>query len=91
MSPDQHWLIIRKFFPVHMDVPYTEEYLLYDLTKDGAGNRQPGVGLDEPADVGRPVYPVGLKNTDIDNINVPEEKPIVSTPTHSIGRPIANQ
>jgi hypothetical protein len=74
ISPDQHWLIMRKFYPVHMDVPYTEEYLLYDLTKDKAGNRLSGVSLDDSEEVGRTVYPVGLENTVGDNTNVPEDK-----------------
>jgi hypothetical protein len=74
MSPDQHWLIMRKFYPLHMEVPYTEEYLLYDLTKNKTANRPPGVSADETADVGRTVYPVGLSNNDMDNINVPKER-----------------
>ncbi len=64
LSPDKHWLVFRKFYPAHVepvspDVPAaSEEYLLYDLTKDAAANRAPGVPLDDTDRVGIVIYPV---------------------------------
>ncbi len=44
VSPDQHWLAMRAFGPPSSDMNYTEEYLLYDLTKNAVKNRTPGAG-----------------------------------------------
>ncbi len=74
MSPDQHWLVMRKFYPVHMSVPFTEEYLLYDLAKTAAGNRASGIPSDDDQTVGKTIYPLGLTNTPVDNVNVPESQ-----------------
>jgi hypothetical protein len=57
VSPDQRWLIRRHFYSGHSEVPFSEEYLLYDLTKDAAGNT---VGRPTPYIEnmrGRVVYP----------------------------------
>lgn len=74
MSPDQHWLIMRKFYPVHMGVPFTEEYLLYNLNKNRSGNRLSGITQDDGMEVGTTVYPLGLTNSPGDNTNVPEDQ-----------------
>lgn len=57
VSPDQHWLIYRQFYPRNA-VIIAEFYFLYDLTKDAAGNlpRKPEPGWHDPG--GRQVYPV---------------------------------
>jgi hypothetical protein len=60
LSPDQRWIIWRKFYPVQAPSP-TEEYLMYDLTKDSQANRAAGIRLDDPDSLGSAVYPV-VKN-----------------------------
>ena len=41
VSPDRHWLLFRAFYPPQTEMPFSDEYLLYDLTKDAAGNTAP--------------------------------------------------
>jgi len=58
VSPDQHWLVRRDFYSGHSEVPFSEEYLLYDLTRDAAGNT---AGTPTPYTEGmrgRVIYPV---------------------------------
>lgn len=57
VSPDQHWLIYRDFYPASATL-VDEAYLLYDLTKDEAGNRPPKLDRRLPRSNGRQVYPV---------------------------------
>jgi hypothetical protein len=47
MSPNQRWLVYRKFYPFHTELPVSEEYLLYDLSKTPAQNRPSGITLSE--------------------------------------------
>lgn len=61
VSPDQHWLAFRKFYPPRATV-IAEEYLLYDLTKDPAENRTPGPEPSRPIREGRQIYPVTNKS-----------------------------
>jgi hypothetical protein len=74
MSPNQRWLVYRKFYPRHTDEAVSDEYLLYDLTKTPAQNRPPGIALDDHWDVGRAIFPLGQKNLAGDNIGVPENQ-----------------
>ncbi len=46
ISPDQHWLAYRAFWPRFSDLEPSEEYLLYDLTGDAASNTATGVKAD---------------------------------------------
>jgi hypothetical protein len=57
VSPNQHWLVYRKFYPPRVEI-VTESYLLYDLTKDAAGNRLRNEEPGYPVRPGRQVYPV---------------------------------
>jgi hypothetical protein len=74
LSPNQRWLVYRKFYPRHVLAPVTEEYLLYDLNKTAGQNRPQGIGTDDRYDVGSPVFPLGLKNLLIDNLGVDESQ-----------------
>ena len=62
MSPDQRWLAFRKFYPARTELPVTEEYLVYDLTKTPAQNRNAAVRVDNYTDVGLDLFPLGQKN-----------------------------
>ena len=57
VSPDRHWLLFRAFYAPQAEMEFSDEYLLYDLTKDAAGNTAP----DRPPYTenlrGRVVYP----------------------------------
>ena len=66
MSPDQRW--------IHHDLPLSEEYLLYDLSKNPTQNRQPGIELPNWTDVGRVIFPVGWKNTMWDTGDIPNDR-----------------
>lgn len=57
LSPDQHWLIYRQFYPPHVEV-VAEFYLLYNLAKDATGNSPPEIDRRFPRPSGRQVYPV---------------------------------
>jgi hypothetical protein len=74
LSPNQKWLVYGKFYPRHTELPPSDEYLLYDLTKSPAQNRPPGVALDDRDDVGAVIFPLGQKNLPLDNIGVPEDQ-----------------
>ncbi|PWU11898.1 MAG: hypothetical protein C5B51_01810 [Terriglobia bacterium] len=57
VSPDQHWIAYRQFYP-QRSVVVSERYLLYDLTKGREGNR---ILSDDPTYeglAGEEVYPV---------------------------------
>lgn len=74
LSPDQKWIVFRKFFPRQTDEPASDEYLRYDLSRTPAQNRSPGVGLDWTEEVGTAIYPLGWKNELADNIGAPEDQ-----------------
>jgi hypothetical protein len=74
MSPDQRWIAYEKFFPRQTELPSSDEYLLYDLSKTPEQNRQPGVGLDDNLDVGTAIYPPGWANQPGDNIGAPDNQ-----------------
>ena len=74
LSPDQHWLMMRKFYPPNIESPVTEEYLLYDTESDARHNRGPGVSLSDVTSVGRTVYPLGLPDRTTGNIVVRQDQ-----------------
>lgn len=74
MSPNQRWLVYGKFYPQHTELPASDEYLLYDLTKSPSQNRPPGIELDDDMNVGKPIFPLGQKNDNADNIGLPENQ-----------------
>ena len=74
MSPDQKWLVYRKFYPRRTELPVSEEYLLYDLSKSPAQNRPPGITPDDPLSVGRVIFPPGQDNGSADNIGIAEDQ-----------------
>jgi len=51
-SPNQRWIIYRKFYAPRSKI-HTDSYDLYDLSKDAAANRLPAGGVE-----GLQVYPV---------------------------------
>ena len=57
ISPDHRWLIMRAFYPARSDVPFSEEYLMYDLAKDRAQNTMANVTVYTEEMRGRTVYP----------------------------------
>jgi hypothetical protein len=74
LSPDQRWLVYRKFHPERAELSISEEYLLYDLAKSPAQNRQSGVPLDDYDSVGMALFPVTPNRHIFENIGVPEEQ-----------------
>jgi hypothetical protein len=74
MSPNQRWLAFRKFYPRHTELPTSEEYLLYDLTRTAAQNRPAGIAPDDWQDVGVPIFPLGMNNSLTDHIGLPEDQ-----------------
>jgi hypothetical protein len=71
ISPDQRWLIMKAFYPEHSDAPFSDEYLLYDLTRDRAGNTKPGVTQYTEEMRGRVVYPAVDRGTPFESFNLP--------------------
>jgi len=71
VSPDQHWLAMRDWIIPQSETPVTEQYLLYDLTKDAAGNRSlPGVDPRNMYRYGRTMYPVTPNHAPFENHGV---------------------
>src|SRR5207244_309948 len=74
ISPDQHWLALREFYPAHSDVDISEQYMLYDLTKGAAGNKIPSVDYRYVPDLGRTMYPATEKHIPFESSGVPAEQ-----------------
>jgi hypothetical protein len=74
VSPDQHWLVFRDFYPPMSEVPWSEEYLIYDLRKDKAGNVSPNLTPYTSDITGRVVYPVVLNNTPFEHSALPDNQ-----------------
>jgi len=71
VSPDQHWLSMRDWIIPSSRIPVTEQYLLYDLTKDAAANRRyPGVSPGTALRYGRTMYPVTHDQVPFENHGV---------------------
>jgi len=80
LSPDQRWLAMRDWITPTSQIPVTEQYLLYDLTKDAAGNRSfPGVDARTVKRYGRTMYPVTPGRVPFENHGVREDQ------VHSFG------
>ena len=87
MSPDQRWLAYRKFYPRHTELPVSEEYLLYDLTKSAGQNRRFDVTLDDHDDAGTPVYPWGRRISAVTTSECPETSSTRPARIPSFGHP----
>jgi hypothetical protein len=74
VSPDQHWLVSRDFYPPQSEIPFSEEYLLYDLTKDSAANHAPGSTVYTANMAGRVVYPVVNQGTPFEHSGLPQDQ-----------------
>jgi hypothetical protein len=72
ISPDQRWLVFRDFYPFTTDVTPSDQYLLYDLRKDAAGNRIPLSGHAEAA--GETIYPAVPNHVPFNNLGVPDDQ-----------------
>lgn len=73
MSPDQRWLILRKFYPPQTALTVSEEYLLYPAWKiepRGAPRNRNA----EPPSAAIVVYPPGQTNTFMSNLDVRPEQ-----------------
>jgi hypothetical protein len=69
LAPNRRWLVRRKFYPAQAVT--SEEYLLYDTTRDGAYNRSPGIGRDDADLVGTVIYPEVRGGEPFYNVNLP--------------------
>jgi hypothetical protein len=67
ISPDQHWIVFIKPYPLH-GVIGSDQPMLYDLTKTPAENRP----YEDKSDPGRVIYPPGRENSPGSNINLPD-------------------
>jgi hypothetical protein len=65
---------MKAFYPAHSDAPFSDEYLLYDLTKDRAGNTMPGVTQYTEGMRGRVVYPAVDRGTPFESFNLPSNE-----------------
>ncbi len=74
ISPDGHWLIRRDFYPPQSQVKFSEEYLLYDLTKSAADNRAAGVTVYTESAKGRVIYPMVENGTPFEHSDLPEKQ-----------------
>jgi hypothetical protein len=74
MSPDQRWIVYRKFFPRGTELPASDEYLLYDLSESPTQNKPAGLAADDAFDVGTAIYPPGWKNEPFDNVGAPKSQ-----------------
>jgi hypothetical protein len=74
MSPNQNWLMLRKFYPAGVETTVSEEYLLYDLGNERVRRGPAGMSSTDMVSVGRPVYPAGQTNATADNLAVSENQ-----------------
>lgn len=72
ISPDRHWMVMRAFYPLHTDIPISEQYLVYDLRGTAATNRHGAKGSQEIP--GWAVYPSVTGNVPIDPLDVPDSQ-----------------
>ena len=74
VSPDGRWLIMRRFYPPHGGVDFSEQYFIYDIRKSPAENRS--AYADDPAlgdATGTLVYPVEEKGRAYDRVSLPDK------------------
>jgi hypothetical protein len=67
LSPDRRWLIYRQRYPTQSEAVF-EQYLLYDLSKDAAGNQPSGARHEYPP--GRLVYPVTASRARLEDLTL---------------------
>ena len=80
MSPDQRWIVYRKFYSLHGVTDASDELLMYDLAKTPAQNRRGGdYGATNPGGL---IFPPRETDVPYDNIGVPSDQ------IHAIGRPL---
>jgi hypothetical protein len=70
-SPDGSYIAFIKFRPLHFAGNIEDHYMLYDVAKDSKENRPPGL-VDDPINVGVPVYPFQIGNKQGDNVELPD-------------------
>jgi hypothetical protein len=73
VSPDQHWLAARAWVPAFSSSIGSEQYFLYDLTKDAAGNKLPGVDYRFVERLGRVMFPVTANRAPFEDYRSPEQ------------------
>ena len=74
ISPDQRWIACTKYYPRGTELPASDEYILYDLSKGPSENHVPALSSQYPEGVGKAIYPLGWKNEFADNIGLPESQ-----------------
>ncbi len=74
LSPNQRWIVYRKFYPREHDLSVSEEYLIYDLSKTPTQNRPPSIEVTDWEDVGRAIFPLGRANTFMDAMDSPADR-----------------
>lgn len=74
MSPDQRWIILRKFYAPQTSLTISEEYLLYPLWKLQSEVHNAGSQNAEPPSTATVVYPLGQTNAFMSNIGVAPEQ-----------------
>ncbi len=72
VSPDQHWMVYQAFYPRGSDP--SDEYLLYDLSKNAAENTMPKPSWFTESMRGKVIYPVVADGTPFHNIGLPDEQ-----------------
>jgi hypothetical protein len=58
MSPNQQWIVYETFYPAHTDERVSDEYRLYDLTKNATKNRVEGSNPEDSISVGSVIFPL---------------------------------
>ena len=71
VSPDGTRIAYVKVYPIHFMENVSNEYLIYDLSRSPADNRNAGIAGNDDTNVGAAIYPLGSKNVPGDNLNVP--------------------
>jgi hypothetical protein len=75
VSPDQHWLAMRDWMIPSSRIPVSDQYMLYDLTKNAAANRRyPGAASGDALRYGRTMYPVVRNHVPFENHGVEPEQ-----------------
>jgi hypothetical protein len=75
LSPGKRWLIMRRFYPPHAGVDFSEQYFIYDMQKSPAENRI--AYADEPSlgdAVGTLIYPVEANNKPYEHVNLQDSE-----------------
>ena len=72
ISPNQRWIAFVKMYALH-GVNGSNQYMLYDLTKQAAENRLDGDTRND-IDVGRVIFPPGHENFPGSNVDLPKSQ-----------------